>query len=96
MERSRMEAFSDGVLAIIITIMVLNLKMPAGSGFPDLLPVLPQLGSYAMSFAYIGAYWSNHHHTVHAVTNVNGNSCGRICSFYSVSPCCPLSPTGSG
>ena len=72
MERSRMEAFSDGVLAIIITIMVLNLKMPAGNGFPDLLPVLPQLGSYAMSFAYIGAYWSNHHHTVHAVTNVNG------------------------
>ena len=72
MERSRMEAFSDGVLAIIITIMVLNLKMPAGSGFSDLLPLLPQIGSYAMSFAYIGAYWSNHHHTVHAVTNVNG------------------------
>ncbi len=72
MERSRMEAFSDGVLAIIITIMVLNLKVPEGKGFSDILGVLPQIGVYALSFAYIGAYWNNHHHTVHVVTAVNG------------------------
>ncbi len=72
MERSRMEAFSDGVLAIIITIMVLNLKVPEGKGFSDILGVLPQIGVYALSFAYIGAYWNNHHHTLHVVTAVNG------------------------
>lgn len=72
MERSRMEAFSDGVLAIIITIMVLNLKVPAGNSFADILSVLPQIGMYAMSFAYVGAYWNNHHHTLHTLRFVNG------------------------
>jgi uncharacterized membrane protein len=67
-----MEAFSDGVLAIIITITVLSLKVPAGREFSDIVGVLPQIGSYALSFAYIGAYWSNHHHTLHTVTRVNG------------------------
>ncbi len=71
-ERSRMEAFSDGVLAIIITIMVLNLKVPEGDTFRDILSALPPIASYAVSFAYIGAYWNNHHHTLHAVTMVNG------------------------
>lgn len=72
MERSRMEAFSDGVLAIIITIMVLNLKVPEGNGFKDIAQVLPQIGIYAMSFAYVGAYWNNHHHTLHTVKMVKG------------------------
>lgn len=72
MERSRMEAFSDGVLAIIITIMALTLKVPVGNGFPDIISVLPQLGIYAISFAYVGAYWSNHHHTLHTLKWVNG------------------------
>lgn len=67
-----MEAFSDGVLAIIITIMVLNLKVPDGITFRDIVGVLPQVGVYAMSFAYVGAYWNNHHHMLHAVTRVNG------------------------
>ncbi|MBR0409804.1 MAG: DUF1211 domain-containing protein [Eubacterium sp.] len=72
MERSRMEAFSDGVLAIIITIMVLNLKVPAGNSFADILSALPQIGMYAISFAYVGAYWNNHHHTLHTLRFVNG------------------------
>ena len=72
MERSRMEAFSDGVLAIIITIMVLNLRVPAGNGFKDIISVLPQVGVYGLGFAYIGAYWSNHHHTLHTLKYVNG------------------------
>lgn len=67
-----MEAFSDGVLAIIITIMVLNLKVPSGIEFSDILKVVPQIGVYAMSFAYIGAYWNNHHHMLHAVTRISG------------------------
>ena len=72
MERSRMEAFSDGVLAIIITIMVLNLKLPSGNTFADILSTIPQIGIYAMSFAYVGAYWNNHHHTLHTLRFVNG------------------------
>ena len=67
-----MEAFSDGVLAIIITIMVLNLKVPEGKEFADIMGALPEIGGYALSFAYIGAYWNNHHHTLHTVNNVNG------------------------
>ena len=72
MERSRMEAFSDGVLAIIITIMVLNLRVPAGSAFADFMRILPQLVIYALSFTYIGICWNNHHYTLYALTNVNG------------------------
>lgn len=73
MERSRMEAFSDGVMAIIITIMVLTLKVPSGNRFSDIISVLPQIGMYALSFAYIGAYWNNHHHTLHTLKWVNGS-----------------------
>lgn len=58
MGKSRLEAFSDGVIAIIITIMVLELKMPHGASFNDLLPVLPVLGSYVLSFIYVGIYWN--------------------------------------
>ena len=72
METERFEALVDAILAIIITIMVLGLKVPEGNGFADIFAVFPQLGIYAVSFAYVGAYWSNHHHTVHTLTMVNG------------------------
>jgi uncharacterized membrane protein len=72
MGKGRIEAFSDGVLAIVITIMVLELKVPLGGGFDDLRPVLPKLLSYALSFIYVGIYWSNHHHLFHAVKSVRG------------------------
>ncbi len=67
-----MEAFSDGVLAIIITIMVLELKIPHGSGFSALAPLLPAFSSYVLSFVYLGIYWNNHHHMLHTVERVSG------------------------
>ncbi|MFL9845175.1 TMEM175 family protein [Flavobacterium rhizosphaerae] len=72
MQRGRTEAFSDGVLAIIITIMVLELKVPHGSTFKDLLPTLPAFLSYVLSFIYLGIYWNNHHHMMHTVKYVRG------------------------
>jgi len=75
MEKGRLEAFSDGVIAIIITIMVLELKVPAGVHGADLASVLklyPVFLSYILSFIYIGIYWNNHHHTFQAVGSVNG------------------------
>jgi uncharacterized membrane protein len=72
MGRGRLEAFSDGVLAIIITIMVLELKVPHGTDLTDLGPLIPILLSYVLSFIYVGIYWSNHHHLLHAVRHVNG------------------------
>ena len=72
MGKGRLEAFSDGVLAIIITIMVLELQVPAGHEFADLQPLIPQLLAYLMSFVYIGIYWNNHHHLMQAVKQVNG------------------------
>jgi uncharacterized membrane protein len=72
MGKSRLEAFSDGVLAIIITIMVLELKVPHEPTFGALWPMLPLLLSYALSFLYVGIYWTNHHHLLHAVHKVNG------------------------
>lgn len=73
MGKGRLEAFSDGVLAIIITIMVLELKVPHGNSFEELKPLLPVLVSYILSFIYIGIYWNNHHHMFHAVHKVTGN-----------------------
>ena len=67
-----MEAFSDGVLAIIITIMVLELKVPHGADLASLGPLIPVFLSYVLSFIFIGIYWSNHHHLLHAVQHVNG------------------------
>ena len=67
-----MEAFSDGVIAIIITIMVLELKVPHGTGLDVLRPLMPVFGSYVLSFVYIGIYWNNHHHMLHAAGKVNG------------------------
>jgi uncharacterized membrane protein len=67
-----LEAFSDGVLAIIITIMVLELRVPHGTGFDALRPLIPVFGSYVLSFVYVGIYWNNHHHMLHAAGKVNG------------------------
>ena len=72
MGTGRMEAFSDGVIAIIITIMVLELKVPHGADLEALRPMVPVLGSYVVSFVYIGIYWNNHHHMLHAVTRIDG------------------------
>jgi uncharacterized membrane protein len=70
--KSRMEAFSDGVLAIIITIMVLELRVPHGSDPAALLPVVPKFMSYALSFVFLGIYWNNHHHLLQAIKQVDG------------------------
>jgi uncharacterized membrane protein len=72
MGKGRLEAFSDGVLAIIITIMVLELKVPHGDDLAALGPLIPVFLSYVLSFIFVGIYWSNHHHLLHAVRHVNG------------------------
>ena len=72
MNKSRLEAFSDGVLAIIITIMVLEMKVPLGADLPALKPILPVFLSYLLSFVYVGIYWNNHHHLLHAAGRVSG------------------------
>jgi TMEM175 potassium channel family protein len=72
MPKSRLEAFSDGVIAIIITIMVLEMKAPQGADLDALRPVLPAFLSYVLSFIYVGIYWNNHHHVFHAVERVSG------------------------
>ena len=72
MGKGRLEAFSDGVLAIIITIMVLELKVPHGEGLATLVPLIPVFLSYVLSFVYIGIYWNNHHHMLHATHKVTG------------------------
>src|SRR5581483_377964 len=71
MNKGRLEAFSDGVIAIIITIMVLELKVPQGDGFAALKPVVPTLLLYLLSFVYVGIYWINHHHMLHASGRVS-------------------------
>jgi uncharacterized membrane protein len=72
MGKGRLEAFSDGVLAVIITIMVLELKVPHAPELSALAPMLPVLLSYVLSFVFIGIYWNNHHHMLHAVQKING------------------------
>jgi uncharacterized membrane protein len=72
MGKTRLEAFSDGVIAIIITIMVLELKVPHGSSFEALRPLLPVFLSYVLSFIYVGIYWNNHHHMLQLVEKVSG------------------------
>jgi uncharacterized membrane protein len=72
MRKNRLEAFSDGVIAIIITIMVLEMKVPHGAAFSDLRPLLPVFLSYVLSYLYIGIYWNNHHHLLHAAAKVSG------------------------
>ncbi len=72
MGKTRLEAFSDGVIAILITIMVLELHVPRGAGWSALRPLLPVLLSYVLSFVYLGIYWNNHHHMLHVVQKVAG------------------------
>ena len=72
MGKQRLEAFSDGVIAIIITIMVLEMKVPHGDSLRDLLPIMPVFLSYILSFVYVGIYWNNHHHLLHTCTRVTG------------------------
>jgi len=72
MGKARLEAFSDGVIAVIITIMVLEMKVPHGVELDALQPVIPIFVSYALSFVYVGIYWNNHHHMLHAAGKVNG------------------------
>ena len=74
MSKNRLEAFSDGVIAIIITIMVLELKVPHDPTLAALLDLAPVFGSYVLSFVFIGIYWNNHHHLLHAVRSVSGAS----------------------
>ncbi len=72
MGKNRLEAFSDGVIAIIITIMVLEMKVPHGESLDALLPLWPVFFSYVLSFVYVGIYWNNHHHMLHTVARVSG------------------------
>jgi len=74
MHKGRLEAFSDGVMAVIITIMVLEFKLPKGNTLQDLIPLLPTLISYIISFVFIGIYWNNHHHMFQLVEKVNGKT----------------------
>jgi uncharacterized membrane protein len=73
MNKARMEAFSDGVIAIIITIMVLEMKVPHGSEWKDIAPLWPVFLSYVLSFVNVGIYWNNHHHMLHTVKHVAGH-----------------------
>ena len=72
MRKTRLEAFSDGVIAIIITIMVLEFKVPHGDGFAALKPLLPIFLSYVLSFVYVGIYWNNHHHLLSSAQQISG------------------------
>jgi uncharacterized membrane protein len=72
MNKTRLEAFSDGVIAILITIMVLGLQVPRGIDFASLKPMIPVFFSYVLSFAYLAIYWNNHHHMLHTVKKVGG------------------------
>jgi len=72
MPKGRLEAFSDGVIAIIITIMVLELKVPRGADLQSLRPLFPVFLTYILSFVFVGIYWNNHHHMLHAARHVNG------------------------
>jgi uncharacterized membrane protein len=73
LSRGRLEAFSDGVMAVVITIMVINLRPPAGHGFHDLRPLLPRVAVYLLSFVFIAIYWNNHHHLMQAAERVSGS-----------------------
>ena len=74
MGKGRFEAFSDGVIAVIITIMVLELKVPHGTDLSVLMPLIPVFLSYVLSFIYVGIYWNNHHHMLHAVEHIDGRA----------------------
>ena len=88
MGKGRLEAFSDGVLAIIITIMVLELRVPHDAGLAALRPLLPILLGYVLSFIYLGIYWNNHHHMLFCTRRVTGPFSGRTCTCCSGSRWC--------
>jgi hypothetical protein len=90
-EAGRLEAFSDGVIAVIITIMVLELRPPDGTDLRSLHALIPTFSAYVLSFAFIGIYWNNHHHMLRASDGIDGRA---ICSFGSRS--CRLQRRGSG
>jgi uncharacterized membrane protein len=72
MSKTRLEAFSDGVIAILITIMVLELRVPHGADWQALVPLVPKFLTYVLSFVFLGIYWNNHHHMLHATDRING------------------------
>ena len=72
MNKTRLEAFSDGVIAILITIMVLELRIPEGADWDSVKPIVPVFLTYVLSFVFLGIYWNNHHHMLHATTRING------------------------
>ncbi len=92
MEKNRLEAFSDGVLAIIITIMVLEIKVPHSTDWQELLKLWPVFFSYVLSFIYVGIYWGNHHHLLHTIRTVNP---GIIWSNMALLFCLSLVPFAS-
>jgi uncharacterized membrane protein len=83
MEKNRLEAFSDGVLAIVITLMALELKVPHGADWEALKPLVPVFLAYVLSFLYVGIYWNNHHHLIKATRSITAGSCGRTCIYFS-------------
>lgn len=89
MGKNRLEAFSDGVLAIIITIMVLEMKVPHGEDLASLRSVLPVFLSYVLSFVYVGIYWNNHHHLLHATPRTASVAAcsGQTCTCFSGCHC---------
>ncbi len=96
MNKNRLEAFSDGVLAIIITIMVLELKAPTSPSLSVLQGLWPVFVSYVQSFLYVGIYWNNHHHLFHAATRVSASLCGPIYTYSFGFLCCRSLPRGWG
>lgn len=80
MGKSRLEAFGDGVIAILITIMVLEMKVPHGEDLHALLPIIPVFLSYVLSFIYLGIYWNNHHHMLHTCKKITVPFCGPTCT----------------
>jgi uncharacterized membrane protein len=94
MGKNRLEAFSDGVLAIIITIMVLEMKVPHGENMAALSPLLPVFLSYVLSFVYVGIYWNNHHHMLHTAHLVSGGVLWANLHLLSGFLCFHSSPVG--
>lgn len=94
MDKGRMEAFSDGVIAIIITIMVLGIAAPEGATLRDLLRLLPAIAAYAVSFVGVGTYWNNHHHLLKLVRHVDGRMLWSNLAFLFVLSFFPSRRTG--
>src|SRR5205814_8511692 len=95
MGKARLEAFSDGVIAVIITIMVLELKAPHGTDLAALAPLAPALLTYVLSFVFIGIYWNNHHHMLHAAQHIDGRALWANLHLLSGSRSCRSPPAGS-